>query len=369
MIKNHRGTGALEKPFDGPCKPDTLIFSPTRELCIQIYDDACRFCHRTPYRIVRIYGQEKVSSQIEQIAKGADVVVATPGRCWDFVDSGILEVTEVNCLVIDEADRMISQGMEEWIRDVVERHGMPTKEVRQTMMFSATFPESIQKLAADYLYEHLWVRVGVVGGAVRTVTQKLERVQIDDKFERLMTILADFLETRQPGERLLVFTNTKLQAKGLDELLYDRHFDTGALHGGMSQQAREEHLRRFREGEIDILVATDVASRGLDIEGVSHVLNYDLPNEIDVYVQRIGRTGRIGHRGTATTFIAVDRDGILCDNDVVLQELPRVMKDAHSEVPEWLQQHVDKEVLWPEWRSISHAEEKEREQDSSLARL
>lgn len=297
-------------------------------------------CHNTDHRCLRIYGQESTKLQIAEVAKGGDLLVATPGRLWDFVSSGIVEVTEVNCLVLDEADRMLQMSMDSFIREVVENFGMPSKEERQTLMFSATFPEECQKMAVDYLYEHVFIGVGVVGGAACTVTQTLLQVAPEAKFDKLIELVNEWLDSRDKCERLLVFTNSKLQAKGLDERLYDRNIDTGALHGDLQQVEREANLQKFRSGDIEVLVATDLASRGLDISGVSYVINYDLPKEVEVYVQRIGRTGRIGHRGRATTFIAVDAEGQWHDSPLVLQALPGIMQDQASgcinEVPEWL---------------------------------
>lgn len=300
-------------------------------------------CHNTPYRCCRIYGQEPVKTQVAEISKGADLIIATPGRLWDFVSSGIVSVASVKCLVLDEADRMLQMQMDGKIREVIQDFGMPSKECRQTMMFSATFPEECQKLAMDFLYEHIFVAVGVVGGAVCTVSHHLEQVASEDKYTKLISLLDDWLEKRGKGERALVFTNSKAQAKGLDEKLYEKNYDTGALHGDLTQLEREENLRKFRAGEIDVMVATDVASRGLDISGVSHVINYDLPFEVDVYVQRIGRTGRMGHRGRSTTFLAVSREGKWSDREDVIKALPSILKEAgrQSDVPEFLVTHVE----------------------------
>jgi len=366
LLKHGKKTGSLEKPFEGPCKPDTLVLSPTRELCLQIYDEALKFCHGTQHRCVRVYGQEPVKVQIEQLAKGGDLCIATPGRLWDFVNSGICEVTEVNCLVLDEADRQLSMNMEKFIREVVENFNMPSKENRQTLMFSATFPEECQRLATDYLYEHVFIGVGVIGGAACTVMQNLLQVSPEDKFERLMDFLNDWLSKRNKSERLLVFTNSKVQAKGLDDKLFEKNFDTGALHGDLQQTEREENLRKFRAGEIDVLVATDVASRGLDISGVSQIVNYDLPREVDVYVQRIGRTGRIGHRGYATTFIAVGPDGTWHDEPTVLQALPSIMQDqtsgCNNEVPTWLTDHLSEsqKETWDQGKNWWEEAEKDK---------
>mmetsp|Transcript_55858 Transcript_55858/g.107789 ORF Transcript_55858/g.107789 Transcript_55858/m.107789 type:complete len:248 (+) Transcript_55858:2-745(+) len=236
---------------------------------------------------------------------------------------------------------MMSLGMDNFIRAVVEKFGMPSKDHRQTLMYSATFPPECQEMmAADYLYDHVFIQEGAFGGAACTVEQKLLQVVPGDKFEKLEELLNEWLDKRESWQRMLVFTNSKVTAKGLDEQLYAKNVDTGALHGDLTQVEREANLQKFRDGDIDVLIATDLASRGLDISGVSHVINYDLPHEAEVYVQRIGRTGRIGHRGCATSFIAVDEYGTFHDKTEVLEALPDIMKNTASgcvnEVPEWL---------------------------------
>jgi len=337
MMKIHANpTGGLAEPFEGKCCPDTLVLSPTRELAIQIYEEALKFCHRTTYRVCRIYGGEKPAIQLPEISKGCDLMVATPGRLQDFIERGVVGVDKVFVLVLDEADRMLDMGFEPQVRDIVCNNGMPDKEGRQTMMFSATFAEECQKMAQDFLYDYIWIGVGVVGGAVDTVEQTLEQVEPKDKYTKLVEVLDQWFASREKEERCLIFVNAKDTAKWLDEQLYAKHIDTGALHGNLDQQEREKNLRRFRDGEIDVMVATDVAARGLDIEKVTVVVNYDMPTNIDSYVHRIGRTGRIGNKGRAVTFIAVDEKGMTCENLDELKQLLRIMQDAKCAIPDWL---------------------------------
>ncbi|CAE6915819.1 DED1 [Symbiodinium sp. CCMP2456] len=339
MMKNHRATGGLKEPFEGPCKPDTLILAPTRELALQIYDDALRFCYGTDYRVVRVYGQEARGNQIRDFSKGADICVATPGRFADYVEAEIISVKETYCLVLDEADRMLELGFEETIRELVEKRGMPGTNERQTMMFSATFPDEIQKIANNYLHRHLFVRVGKIGTPAATVTQVVMQVEKNEKLDKLVALIDQWMQhSRTTGEeRMLVFTNSKNQTKALDEFLWDKEVaKTGALHGDLDQPKRESNLALFREGKIDVMLATDVAARGLDISKVSHVVNYDLPKEPAVYVHRIGRTGRIGHRGTALSFVTTE-DGWWLDTEEMLRELPTFMERApNTTVPDWL---------------------------------
>mmetsp|Transcript_70304 Transcript_70304/g.131497 ORF Transcript_70304/g.131497 Transcript_70304/m.131497 type:complete len:655 (-) Transcript_70304:114-2078(-) len=369
MIKGHdTPVGNLEVPFEGPVKPDCVIIAPTRELTLQIYDDAQRFCHRTPYRVIRIYGQEAAKDQLIDVAKGADVVISTPGRLWDYVSANVIDVKQVNCLVLDEADRMLDRGMDQWIKPVINDYGMPQKDARQTMMFSATFPPEVQTLAQAYLFEHVWVGVGVLGGAVTTVTQLLKKVKAKEKVEKLLALVDEFFENRESsgdiGARLMIFVNSKKSCKAIDEHMFEKlSIDSCALHGDLEQAKREEHLKSFRRGDIDVLVCTDVASRGLDIQGVNTVVNYDLPKDIGTYVQRIGRTGRIGHRGRAISFLTTGENGELWDDQSVLKDLMGVMKDANNEVPDWLENHFSgkENQTWDNWdKSASWRREEDK---------
>lgn len=333
--------GGLTAPFEGVCQPDTLILTPTRELCIQIHEEALKFCHRTPYRCEKVYGGAPTKEQMKELAKGADVLVATPGRLNDFIGRGVLGMEKVAVLVLDEADRMLDMGFEKQIREITEEHGMPKNDCRQTMMFSATFPDACQKMAQDFLYNYIWIGVGIIGGAVDTVQQQLRKVTPKQKFEVLFEVLDDFYANKKDKERVLVFVNAKDQARWLDEQLHEKNYDTGALHGDLEQYDREKNLKRFRSGEIDVLIATDVAARGLDIEHVGLVVNYDMPQETDTYIHRIGRTGRIGHEGRAITFIACDENGTCVEKVEVLKSLQGIMQDAKSVAPDWLDPLVE----------------------------
>eukprot|EP00429_Kryptoperidinium_foliaceum_P065103 CAMPEP_0176072392 /NCGR_PEP_ID=MMETSP0120_2-20121206/36164_1 /TAXON_ID=160619 /ORGANISM="Kryptoperidinium foliaceum, Strain CCMP 1326" /LENGTH=624 /DNA_ID=CAMNT_0017406061 /DNA_START=40 /DNA_END=1911 /DNA_ORIENTATION=- len=343
MMKNHENpVGGLTEPFSGPCKPDVLVITPTRELCIQIYEEALKCCHRTPYRAARVYGGEKPGLQMVDLAKGCDLLVATPGRLQDFINRSIIDVSEVNVLVLDEADRMLDMGFEPQVREIVEKHGMPPKDARQTMMFSATFPDSCQNLAQDFLYDYVWIAVGVMGSAVETVEQVLERVEPAKKYEKLIETLDTFYANRKGNERMLIFTNAKDTAKWLDEQLYEKKFDSGALHGNLTQTERETNLGRFRRGEIDVLIATDVAARGLDIESVAVVVNYDLPQDLDTYIHRIGRTGRIGNEGRAISFIACEEDGSSLEAVHNLKALVKCIESSRQTSPDWLEHLIEK---------------------------
>mmetsp|Transcript_68996 Transcript_68996/g.174322 ORF Transcript_68996/g.174322 Transcript_68996/m.174322 type:complete len:564 (-) Transcript_68996:21-1712(-) len=316
--------------------PALCVIAPTRELAIQIQEEADKF-GKPDIRTVCCYGGAPKGPQADEIRRGVHGIIGTPGRINDFIEGNQLDLGRVCKLVLDEADRMLDMGFEPQIRDIVESHGMAPKDGRQTMMFSATFPEKCQRLAADYLYDYVWIAVGVIGSAVETVEQVLERVDPAKKYEKLIEVLDAWYASRQPTDRLLIFTNAKATAKWLDEQLYEKKFDSGALYGDLTQQERETNLHRFRQGEIDVLIATDVASRGLDIEGVSVVVNYDMPTEIDCYIHRIGRTGRIGNEGKAISFLSTDDSNCSLESVGILKELVGVMTNSGKDLPDWLE--------------------------------
>jgi len=344
MVRTHKNPiGDMDTPFYGECDPDTLILTPTRELCVQIYEEALKFTHRTSYRAVRIYGGEKPGEQMKEIAKGTDILVATPGRLIDFIDRGLIRLDRCCRLVLDEADRMLDFGFEPQVRHLIDNHGMPCSDKRQTMMFSATFSDDVQKLAKSYLYDYLWIGVGRVGGACDTVKQELLEVFPEEKPDKLIEILDYFLDTRDEGDVCICFVNSKASCTFLDEYLWDKKMDVAALHGDLTQPQRDEAMRKFRCSAVDCLLATDVASRGLDIESVRLVINYDMPTEMDSYIHRIGRTGRIGNHGKAISFIARSSSTEEpLENLAVLKELVNCLHYTKNDVPDWLQPLIDR---------------------------
>eukprot|EP00929_Paragymnodinium_shiwhaense_P123125 TRINITY_DN9661_c2_g1_i1.p1 TRINITY_DN9661_c2_g1~~TRINITY_DN9661_c2_g1_i1.p1 ORF type:complete len:1041 (+),score=311.89 TRINITY_DN9661_c2_g1_i1:77-3199(+) len=346
MAGDREGVGSLDVPFEGAIKPEALILGPTRELCIQIHEEAQKFCHRTPYVPQIVYGGKSTKEQMQEIASGCDVLTATPMRLTDFVGRGIIDLSSVHILVLDEADRMLDMGFEPQVTEIVESHNMPDKENRQTLMFSATFPEKCQQLAMKFLNDYIWVGVGIIGGAVETVEQELVQVKPSEKWDKLLESLDNFYLARgddrcTAAPKALIFVNSKGTAKFLDEKLWECKYDTGALHGDLTQEQREDNLNKFRDGKIDVLTATDVAARGLDIQSVDLVINFDMPTEIDSYIHRIGRTGRIGNTGKALTFIAVDEHTDVCiEHHDTITSLVNVIANAKGVVPEWLSGYV-----------------------------
>ncbi|CAN9433971.1 unnamed protein product [Alternaria alternata] len=305
--------------------PTSLVLAPTRELVSQIFDEARKFAYRSWVRPCVVYGGADIGSQLRQIERGCDLLVATPGRLVDLIERGRISLASIKYLVLDEADRMLDMGFEPQIRRIVEGEDMPPTAARQTLMFSATFPRDIQMLARDFLKDYIFLSVGRVGSTSENITQKIEYVEDVDK----RSVLLDILHTHGAG-LTLIFVETKRMADSLSDFLINQGFPATSIHGDRTQREREKALEMFRNGRCPILVATAVAARGLDIPNVTHVLNYDLPTDIDDYVHRIGRTGRAGNTGIATAFFNRGNRG-------VVRDLLDLLKEANQEVPGFLE--------------------------------
>ncbi|KAF2740554.1 DEAD-domain-containing protein [Polyplosphaeria fusca] len=305
--------------------PTSLILAPTRELVSQIWDEARKFSYRSWVRPCVVYGGADIGSQLRQIERGCDLLVATPGRLVDLIERGRISLHNIKYLVLDEADRMLDMGFEPQIRRIVEGEDMPPTSARQTLMFSATFPRDIQMLARDFLKEYIFLSVGRVGSTSENITQKVEYVEDVDK----RSVLLDILHTVGAG-LTLIFVETKRMADSLSDFLINQGFPATSIHGDRTQREREKALEMFRTGRCPILVATAVAARGLDIPNVTHVVNYDLPTDIDDYVHRIGRTGRAGNTGISTAFFNRGNRG-------VVRDLIDLLKEANQEVPGFLE--------------------------------
>jgi len=306
--------------------PLALILSPTRELASQIYDEALKFSYRSHARPCVVYGGADAGAQMRDLDRGCHILVATPGRLVDFLDRGKIGFQYIRFVVLDEADRMLDMGFEPQIRRIVEESDMTERGARQTLMFSATFPKEIQILARDFLENYIFLAVGRVGSTSTNITQKVVWVDEDEKHKFLL----DLVNATDAKSLTLVFTETKRGADNLDEFLYNRNYKSTSIHGDRTQREREEALNAFRTGEYPILVATAVAARGLDIPNVRHVINFDLPSDIDEYVHRIGRTGRVGNVGLATSFFNNK-------NNNIVKDLVDLLMEAKQEVPQWLE--------------------------------
>ena len=305
--------------------PTALILAPTRELVSQIYEESRKFAYRSWVRPCVVYGGADIGSQLRQIERGCDLLVATPGRLVDLIERGRISLCNIKYLILDEADRMLDMGFEPQIRRIVQGEDMPLTGQRQTLMFSATFPRDIQMLAQDFLSDYVFLSVGRVGSTSENITQKVEYVEDVDK----RSVLLDILHTHGAG-LTLIFVETKRMADSLSDFLINQNFPATSIHGDRTQRERERALELFRNGKCPILVATAVAARGLDIPNVTHVVNYDLPTDVDDYVHRIGRTGRAGNTGVATAFFNRGNRGIV-------RELLDLLKEANQEVPSFLE--------------------------------
>jgi ATP-dependent RNA helicase DDX3X len=305
--------------------PTSLVLAPTRELVSQIFEESRKFAYRSWVRPCVVYGGADIGSQLRQIERGCDLLVATPGRLVDLIERGRISLASIKYLVLDEADRMLDMGFEPQIRRIVEGEDMPPTQARQTLMFSATFPRDIQMLARDFLKDYIFLSVGRVGSTSENITQKIEYVEDADK----RSVLLDILHTHGAG-LTLIFVETKRMADSLSDFLINQGFPATSIHGDRTQREREKALEMFRTRRCPILVATAVAARGLDIADVSHVVNYDLPTDIDDYVHRIGRTGRAGNTGIATAFFNRGNRG-------VVRDLLDLLKEANQEVPAFLE--------------------------------
>ncbi|MBO0812262.1 MAG: DEAD/DEAH box helicase, partial [Microlunatus sp.] len=279
-----------------PGAPQALVVTPTRELASQVGKDLATASARRKARVLTIYGGVAYEDQLSTLKSGVEVVVGTPGRLLDLADRGALNLRHIKVLVLDEADEMLDLG---FLPDV-ERILAKTPELRQTMLFSATMPSAIVTLARRHLRHPLNIRAESAHeqSTVPTTAQFVYQAHDLDKPEVVARILQ--AESR---DRVMIFCRTKRSAQRVADDLVERGFKAASIHGDLSQVLREKALRRFREGKIDTLVATDVAARGIDVTGVTHVINYECPDDDKTYVHRIGRTGRAGASGVAITFV------------------------------------------------------------------
>ena len=271
-----------------------LVISPTRELAIQTQEELYRLGQDKKIKVQAVYGGADIRRQIRQLSEHPQIVVGTPGRILDHIGRHTLKLQNLKVLVLDEADEMLDMGFIDDIDKIVEQ--MPT--ARQTLLFSATIPASIMRLTNKFMHEPVTVKIKAKELTADTVEQYYVRAKDYEKFD-VMTRLFDV----QDPDLALIFGRTKRRVDELTRGLKARGYRAEGIHGDLTQQKRMSVLRQFKSGQLDFLVATDVAARGLDISGVTHVYNYDIPQDPDSYVHRIGRTGRAGHKGVSVTFV------------------------------------------------------------------
>jgi len=337
------GICILEKLFAGgkgkfvePSHPHAFVIVPTRELAVQVGVELEKIGKYTGARVLAVYGGADIERQISQLRQGVDIVVGTPGRIMDHMERKTIHLDKIEVVVLDEADRMLDMGF----RDDIEKILATTPRSRQTLLFSATLPPEILELGKRYMHSPQELRVSGDEIAVRTIKQYYVETSKFDKLNVLLTLLVQKKPTLA-----LIFVRTKHGADRLNEILADRGYKSLALHGDMSQNKRDRSMEAFRKAHINILVATDLASRGLDVTDVSHVINYDLTDDPYTYTHRIGRTGRMGKNGEAISLVFFDQTSIIpiiekvTDSkveqlkvEVKLEELPkRVRFTEHRE--------------------------------------
>ncbi|OMH79442.1 ATP-dependent RNA helicase dbp2 [Zancudomyces culisetae] len=319
----HINAQPLLKSGDGPI---VLVLAPTRELAVQIQEECMKFGKSSRIQNTCVYGGVPKGPQIRDLRRGVEIVIATPGRLIDMLDSGLTNLKRVTYLVLDEADRMLDMGFEPQIRKIVEQ----IRPDRQTLMWSATWPKEVSQLARDFLTDYIQVNIGSLDlSASHQITQIVEVIPEPEKRNRLLRHLEKIMTLGE--NKTLIFTTTKKNAEMVTRSLRTDGWSALAIHGDKNQPERDWVLSEFRSGKSSIMVATDVASRGLDIRDVKFVINYDFPTNVEDYVHRIGRTGRGGNTGTAITFFSTD-------NAKASKDLVKILREAKQDIPPQLQQ-------------------------------
>ena len=305
---------------DGPI---VLILAPTRELAQQVDEVASDFCPRINCRHCCLFGGSGRGPQIAELRRSPALVVATPGRLIDFMTQEIVTMERVNFLVLDEADRMLDMGFEPQIRQIIEK----IRTDRQTIMFSATWPKEIRKLASDFLVDPIHMVIGsnelTTNSAIKQVIEKVE------EYEKLSKVL-EYLQGKT-DKKVIIFTKTKRSADQLADNLYAKGMKAMSIHGDKPQTERDYVLSKFKTAKTGVLVATDVAARGLDVSDIDIVINYDFPGDIESYIHRIGRTARGNKEGIAITYFTDE-------NKNMSRKLYKVLVQAKQEVPQWLEE-------------------------------
>ncbi|KAJ2097043.1 ATP-dependent RNA helicase dbp2 [Coemansia sp. S100] len=314
----HINAQPLLNPGDGPI---VLILAPTRELAVQIQTECNKYGSSSRIRNTCVYGGTPRGPQIRDLKQGVEICIATPGRLIDMLQIGVTNLRRVTYLVLDEADRMLDMGFEPQIRKIVDQ----IRPDRQTLMWSATWPKEVQQMARDFLQDYIQVNIGSLElSASHLIKQIVEVIPEESKRQRLSSHLERIMDQRD--NKSIIFAMTKRNADDITRNLRQDGWPALAIHGDKSQSERDWVIREFRSGKSPIMVATDVASRGLDIKDVKFVINYDFPINIEDYVHRIGRTGRAGASGTAITFFTTE-------NSRSSKDLALILSEANQEVP------------------------------------
>lgn len=292
--------------------PGALILVPTRELAVQVRDEFDKLAHGTRLTGVPIYGGKPLKGQIAKLEKGADVIIGTPGRVIDLIGRGALDLRSIRMVVLDEADRMLDIGFRPDIEKILRR----CPKERQTLLLSATVAPPVERLARTYMREPEVMDFSPKTKAVDTIDQFYFTVEQEQKFDLLVQLIK-----REEPEQAIVFCRTKRGTEKIHRRLSKHFRATDMMHGDMQQNARDRVMKAFRAGEIQILVATDVVGRGIDVTSISHIVNFDIPQSSDDYVHRVGRTGRMGREGVAYTFVTTEEGGELTRIEILINRL------------------------------------------------
>jgi ATP-dependent RNA helicase DDX3X len=305
--------------------PSVVVMVPTRELALQIHAETVKFTARSDLKTVCVFGGGKVSEQLRNLRYPTQILIATPGRLIDLLDQGHVRLSEVRWLVLDEADRMLDMGFEPQIDRIINGFDMVPPDGRQTLLFSATFPPEVRNLASRFMRPDVTkIEVGIQD-APSLIEQRFIYCPDSSKFSSLLEVIS------QVEGQTLVFAERKVTVDRIEDYLYDMRCAVVAIHGDREMDDRLAALRGFTNGKAQIMVATDVAARGIDIPSVAHVINVDLPGDLDSYIHRIGRTGRAGKKGIATSFWNES-------NSSVLTQLVRHFKENRQSLPEGLEE-------------------------------
>jgi superfamily II DNA/RNA helicase len=319
-IVEHLATSRLRSGL-----PRVIILEPTRELAHQVYENFVRYAQYHPHKAVILVGGESMFGQDKILKRGVDVLIATPGRLLDLFERGKLIFTDIKTLVIDEADRMLDMG---FIPDIEQLVSLLPK-LRQTLLFSATMSNEVQEIAAKYLIHPKQIAVSKTNSTAETVEQYIVKIEEKEKRKALRSILRQ----RETADQTIIFCNRKKDVNILTSSLKRHGFSVAGLHGDLTQHTRNETLDEFKTGSLQVLVASDVAARGLDVQGLGLVVNFDVPLQGEDYVHRIGRTGRAGKAGKAITFVTQSEGRKLkAVEKIITKEIPTLEVKIEQEV-------------------------------------
>ena len=325
------GLPTLEKIRTEEATIQALVIAPTRELAVQSQEELFRFGRSKGVKVRSVYGGSSIEKQIKALKSGAHIVVGTPGRLLDLIKRKALKLQDIETLILDEADEMLNMGFLEDIEAIISR----VPESRQTLLFSATMPDAIKRIGVQFMKEPEHVKIAAKELTTELVDQYYLRVKEQEKFDTMTRLM----DVEQP-ELAIVFGRTKRRVDELTRGLKIRGFRAEGIHGDLDQNKRLRVLRDFKNGNLDVLVATDVAARGLDISGVTHVYNYDIPQDPESYVHRIGRTGRAGKSGQSITFVSPNEMGYLQIIENLTKKRMKGLKPASAEEAFQAKKHV-----------------------------